>query len=57
MACDATGPGIMHGCEAMFAARANAAPDAVLGGDEVSEAFADEGEAAERARVVKRGLE
>ena len=47
----------MHGCEAMFAARANAAPDAVLGGDEIGETFAYEGEAGERARVAKRGLE
>ena len=47
----------MHACEADFRAYADAFPDAVFGGDEVGEAFADEGEAGERGGVEEGGLE
>lgn len=47
----------MHGCKAIFAARADASPDAVFSGDEVGKAFTDQGEANEGGRVAERGLE
>ena len=54
---DGAGPFVVHAYETDFRAEADAFPDAVFGGDEVGEAFADEGEAGEGGGVDDGGLE
>lgn len=42
---DGAGKGVVHRCEAIFGAEADALPDAIFGRDQVGEVFADKGEA------------
>lgn len=48
-------PGVVHGCEAVFMAVADAFPDSVFGCDEVGETFADAGEASEGGDIGDGG--
>jgi hypothetical protein len=52
LAVDLTREGVVHRCDTMFGSEGKAFPNAVFGGDEVGEAFADLGEADERGYVA-----